>query len=238
MKKTLLLLSVLISVGAMAQTSNSKKFDLANRTKDHFMIQFGSDTWTNRPDSVRTGGFSRHFNLYFMMDKPFKNNPKMSVGFGAGLGYSHMFFNNVNVDLKSTASKLPFTIADSINHFKKFKVTNIYLEIPVELRYFSNPANPNKSWKFAVGAKVGTLLKSFSKGKNLVNKSGQSIYGTSYVAKEQSKKFFNGTEVALTGRVGYGFLSLHGSYQLTSVLRDGAGPNMNKFSIGVAISGL
>ena len=92
--------------------------------------------------------------------------------------------------------------------------------------------------KMALGVKAGTLLKSFSKGKNLVNRSGQSIYGTSYVAKESSKKFFNGTAIAVTGRVGYGILSLQGSYQITSVLRDGMGANMNKFSVGIAISGL
>jgi hypothetical protein len=238
MRKLFLLITVLIGVGAMAQTTDTKKFDLSNRSKDHFMIQYGSDTWTSRPDSVRTGGFSRHFNIYFMLDKPFKNNPKMSVGLGAGIGSSNMFFNNTNVDIRSTASMLPFKIADSLDHFSKFKVTNIYLEIPLEVRYFSNPANPNKSWKMALGVKAGTLLKSFSKGKNLVNRSGQSIYGTSYVAKESSKKFFNGTAIAVTGRVGYGILSLQGSYQITSVLRDGMGANMNKFSVGIAISGL
>jgi hypothetical protein len=238
MRKLFLLITVLIGVGAMAQTTDTKKFDLANRSKDHFMIQYGSDTWTSRPDSVRTGGFSRHFNIYFMLDKPFKNNPKMSVGLGAGIGSSNMFFKNTNVDLRSTATMLPFKIADSLDHFSKFKVTNIYLEIPLEVRYFSNPANPNKSWKLALGVKAGTLLKSFSKGKNLVNRSGQSIYGTSYVEKESSKKFFNGTAIAVTGRVGYGILSLQGSYQITSVLRDGMGANMNKFSVGIAISGL
>ena len=238
MRKLFLLITVLIGVGAMAQTTDTKKFDLSNRSKDHFMIQYGSDTWTSRPDSVRTGGFSRHFNIYFMLDKPFKNNPKMSVGLGAGIGSSNMFFNNTNVDIRSTASMLPFKIADSLDHFSKFKVTNIYLEIPLEVRYFSNPANPNKSWKLALGVKAGTLLKSFSKGKNLVNRSGQSIYGTSYVAKESSKKFFNGTAIAVTGRVGYGILSLQGSYQITSLLRDGMGANMNKFSVGIAISGL
>ncbi|MFZ8258191.1 hypothetical protein ACO1KT_14875, partial [Staphylococcus aureus] len=83
-----------------------------------------------------------------------KNNQKMSIGYGVGLGSSNMFFKNVNVDIRSTSPSLPFTIADSINHYNKFKLTSIYAEIPVEIRYFSNPANPNKSWKFAIGAKI------------------------------------------------------------------------------------
>ncbi|TAF51187.1 MAG: hypothetical protein EAZ62_06935, partial [Sphingobacteriia bacterium] len=79
MKKTLLLLTLLVGMQAIAQNSPEqpkKKIDLTKRTKDHIMLQYGMDAWTNRPDSVRTGnGFSRHFNAYIMMDKPFRLNP-------------------------------------------------------------------------------------------------------------------------------------------------------------------
>ena len=214
------------------------KVDLSTRPADHFMIQYGSDSWTGRPDSVRTGGFSRHFNAYFMLDKPFKTNAKFSVAFGLGLGSSNIFFKNTLVDVKSPNSRLPFTNVDSANHFKKFKVTTIYAEIPVELRYYSNPENPGKSWKLAAGIKVGTLLKSYSKGKDYQTKNGASIYGPSYVAKESNKRFFNGTMLALTGRIGYGIFSLDAGYQITGVLKDGVGPAMNKFSFGITISGL
>lgn len=224
---------------AMAQTTSSTpKFDLANRAGDHLMIQYGSDSWTGRPDSVRTGGFSRHFNVYFMFDKPFKTNQKFSVAYGVGLGSSNIFFTNTKVDLKANAARLPFTNTDSTDHFKKYKVSSLFAEIPVELRYFSDPANPSKSWKAALGVKVGSLLKAYSKGKNLVNKNGTSLFGTNYIAKESNKKFFNGTMLALTGRIGYGLISLDAGYQFNSVLKDGVGPMMNKFSLGVTISGL
>jgi len=238
MKKIFLLLTVLIRLGTTAQTNDIKKIVVPNRTKDHFMIQYGADVWSGRPDSVRTGGLSRHFNFYFMYDKPFKKNQKMSVGIGIGIGSSNMFFDNVNVNVKSNNIRLPFTIADTINHFNKFKVASLFLELPVEFRYFSNPNDMNKSWKFAVGAKVGTLLKSYSKGKNYVTGNGQSIYGTTFIEKEQSKKFFNGTSLAFTGRVGYGIIGLQGSYNVLGVLKDESGPNMNRFSVGISISGL
>ncbi len=242
MKKLLLVLfSISVSFLAMAQSTtgnNSPKIDLSNRAADHLMIQYGGDSWTNRPDSVRTGGFSRHFNIYFMFDKPFKTNPKLSVAYGIGIGSSNMFFKNTNVDIKSIAARLPFTNADSSNHFSKFKVTTIYAEIPVELRYYSNPADPAKSWKAALGVKVGTLLKSYTKGKNLVTKTGASVYGPGYIQKDSNKGFFNGTMLAVTGRIGYGIVSLDAGYQFNTVLKDGAGPSMNKFSIGVTFSGL
>ena len=224
-----------------AATTGSKKLDLTGRPADHFMFQFGTDTWTSRPDSVKLGGgLSRHFNLYFMYDKPFATNPKYSVAFGAGVGTSNIFFDNRTfVDVKSPANTLPFRAIDSLsNHFSKLKVTTIYLEAPVELRYFSDPAHPGKSWKAAVGFKLGTLIKAYSKGKNMVSNTGNSINGKGYVQKESNKRFFNATDVALTGRMGYGVFSLDLGYQVNGVLRDGYGPLMNKFSVGFTISGL
>jgi len=225
-----------------AVTTGSKKLDLTGRPADHLMFQFGADTWTNTPDSVNLGGgFSRHFNMYFMYDKPFSTNPKYSVAFGGGLGTSNMFFDNrTYVDVKSTSNTLPFRKIDAAaNHFSKFKVTTIYFEAPVELRYFSDPAHPGKSWKAAAGFKLGTLLRSYSKGKNMVSSAGTSINGKTYIQKEQNKRFFNSTSIALTARGGYGIFSLDVGYQVVNgVLRDSYGPVMNKFSAGFTISGL
>ena len=224
-----------------AVTTGSKKLDLTGRPADHLMFQFGADTWTNTPDSVNLGGgFSRHFNMYFMYDKPFSTNPKYSVAFGGGLGTSNMFFDNrTYVDVKSTSNTLPFRKIDAAaNHFSKFKVTTIYFEAPVELRYFSDPAHPGKSWKAAAGFKLGTLLRSYSKGKNMVSSAGTSINGKTYIQKEQNKRFFNSTSIALTARGGYGIFSVDVGYQVNGVLRDSYGPVMNKFSAGFTISGL
>jgi hypothetical protein len=176
--------------------------------------------------------------MYFMLDKPFKTNAKYSVAFGLGIGSSNIFFNKTDVDIKSTSARLPFRQADSTENFKKYKVTNVYAEVPVEIRYYSNPENPNKSWKAALGLKVGTLLKTHTKGKNLLTKNGFSIYGPSYIEKESQKRFFNGTMLALTGRVGYGAVSLSAGYQITGVLKDGTGAPMNRLSVGLTISGL
>jgi hypothetical protein len=202
------------------------------------MIQYGSDAWTGKSDSVRTGGFSRHFNFYFMLDKPFKTNPHYSVGLGIGFGSSNVFFTNTYVNLKSPTSKLPFTNVDSVDHFSKFKLVTTTAEIPVELRYFSDPEHPGKSWKYAAGVKVGTLLKAYTKGKNLVTKTGTSIYGATYVQKEVDKRFINSTSLALTGRIGYGIVSFDAGYYILGVLKDGTGPVMNRVSFGLTISGL
>jgi hypothetical protein len=104
-----------------------RKIDLSNRANDHVMVQYGFDKWTGTGDSITPKGFSRFFNAYIMLDKPFKTNPKMSVGLGLGIGSSNIFFDKTHVDVKSLSTRLPFTRVDSANRFKKFKLTTIFL---------------------------------------------------------------------------------------------------------------
>lgn len=212
---------------------------LANRVADHFMIQFGADNWANTPDSVKLGnGLSRHFNFYIMLDKPFKTNPKYSVGYGVGLGTSNMFFDKTYVNIKSTSNRLPFTNVANSNHFEKFKVTTIYVEVPVEVRYTLNPEEPASSWRFALGAKVGSILKTYTKGKNLVNSAGTSQFGPTFKEKESNNRFFQSQRLSITTRVSYGIFGLHGGFDITPVLKDGFGASMNRYSIGLVLSGL
>lgn len=216
-----------------------KKLDLSNRANDHFMIQFGYDGWTNTPDSANPSGFSRHFNFYFMLDKPFKGNPRYSIGLGAGFASSHIFFENTYIDVKSvTSTSLPFKDVSNADHYKKYKLTTTWVEAPLEFRFASNPVTPDKGWKASLGFKFGLMLNAYTKGKNLLNASGNSIYGKSYAQKEYEKKFFNTTRVAATARIGYGHFSVDGSYALTGLLKSASGSSVNPWSIGLTVSGL
>lgn len=239
-KIVLLSLTILLFLGLQAQTNGkvSRKIDLSSRPADHLMLQFATDHLSSMPDSINKhqSGFSKGFNAYLMLDKPFKTSPKFSLGIGIGVGTGNISFKTLNVDIKSTATKLPFTALDSTNHFKKYKLSLSYLEVPLEFRFSSDPLNSNKSWKVAIGGKAGTLINAHTKGKDLQDKNGRLI--NSYIEKENSKKYFNGTRFMATARVGYGIFSLYGSYQLNNVLKDVVGPPMKFFEIGFALSGL
>ncbi len=217
---------------------STSKADVTNAAGDHFMLQLSSDSWIGAPDSIksRNKGLSRGLNVYVMLNKPLKNNPQFSAAFGVGVSTSHMYFKNYNIDVKSTAAKLPFISLDSTDRFKKYKLSTAYLEIPVEFRYVSNPEKSNKSFKFAIGVKIGTLLNVHTKGKTLQNKSGNNI--NAYTEKETNKRFFNSTRVAGTARIGIGNFSLFGSYQFTNLLKSGVGPDLKPLQIGLCISGL
>lgn len=228
------------SVTAFSQTTtkSKKKFNLGNRAGDHIMLQLSNDHWSGAADSVSSHikGFSKGANIYVMLDKPFKGNERFSAAVGIGIGTSSISFNKMFVDINATNPLLPFRIADTTSHFKKYKLTTAFLEIPVELRFTANPSTPNKSVKAAIGVKIGTMLGAHTKGKILQDASGKTI--NSYTEKISTKSYFNTTRLTATARVGYGIFSLFGAYSFTTVFKDGVAPDVKVFQIGLTISGL
>jgi hypothetical protein len=242
MKKIVFLAFVLtiFSSVVLAQGFNSPTPpSIADRASDHFMIQLGSDHWANVPDSISANqkGFSRGLNIYLMFNKPFKTNPKMSVAFGLGIGSSNIIFNTEEVGVASTSNTIPFPLdSSSTNHFKKYKLETSFLEAPIELRYTAHPYDEKKSLKLALGVKVGFMLDAHTKAKDLEDKNGNII--NDFVEKESSTRFFNTTRVCGTARIGYGNFSIFGAYQITTLFKDGAGPDIKYFQIGFCLSGL
>jgi hypothetical protein len=202
---------------------------------DHFLIQFGATNWQGKPDSINNSGFSRTFNMYFMFAFAFKTNPQWSVGIGPGIATDHIFFDNTYVGLKDATPTLQINNVSDTSHFKKYKMATAYLEAPVELRFTLNPEK-NNSLKLAVGAKVGTLLSAWVKGKTLVDANGNTI--SDYVSKEKNKRFLNSNRLSLMGRVGFGNFSLFTTYAVTTVFKEGLGPEVRPMTIGLTLSGL
>ncbi len=239
MKKIVLVFvafAAVFSVSAQDKKANSS--DILNRAGDHIMLQLGSDIWTGAPDSITSHkkGLSRVANIYIMKDKVFKTDKRFSVAFGVGVSSSNVYFKTYNVDIVSTATKLPFTNLDSSNRFKKYKLTTAFLEVPLEFRFTKDPENAAKSIKGALGVKVGTMLNAHTKGKTLQNKNGGTV--NNYIQKQSDKRFFNSTRLSVTGRIGYGNFSIFASYQINNLLKDGVGPDIKPMQVGICLSGL
>ena len=238
MKKSLLALT-LVFVGLMTansqETLKKKPVDLSNRPGDHLMLQLGYVNWSGVPDTIAMGSFSKAFNIYFMLDKPFKSNPSLSIAFGVGIGSDHIQFSKVNIGIKEGGNTMPFTNVRDTNHFKKSTLSTTYLEAPLEFRYSADPEN-GKGFKFAVGFKAGTLFNAHTRNSQLQNRGGTVI--NDYVMKEASSRFFNKSRFTATARVGYGHVSLFTSIQLNPTIRDGIGPAAKPFAVGLSLSGL
>ena len=232
------LLAIVTFFSAVAQKKKDWKKEALDQSGDHVMLQFGYEKWTGAPDSISNymKGFPRGINIAVMYNKPFKADPRWSVALGIGVSSSNIFFKSMSADIAAKGNVLPFSRLDSSQRFKKFKLATAYAEIPLELRYTLNPADQKKSWKFAVGAKLGLLLDAHTKGKTLQDKNGAAL--NSYTEKIKKRTFFNGSRIAATARIGYGNFSLFGTYTLSKLLKDGAGAEIKPFQIGLCLSGL
>jgi len=241
MKKILLVvLSTLTFASVFAQdepkSEPKKKPNLASRANDHLLLQFGYTSWARIPDSINTKGFPRTFNAYFLFDFPFKSNPKISVGIGAGVGTDNIFFDKTYVGIKDITPTLQFHDQSDTTHFKKNKLATAYLEAPLELRFSSNPANPNKSFKVALGIKGGLLMGAHIKQKTQQSSTGATL--NDYIEKQYSKRFFNSSRFSGTVRIGYGVFSVFGTYQINALFKEGLGPDVRPWTIGLTLSGL
>jgi hypothetical protein len=247
MKKCFLSLVLIMAfaTGFSQDSTASKKKDwskinISNRPKDHLMFQLGALNWVNTPDSIASKGLSRSFNIYFSFDFPFKTDPRWSVGIGAGFGTDHMFFDKsagreLNI-INSTAFRFTKnTGADTAIRYKSIKLQTAYLEAPVELRFMTKPETPNKSLKFALGVKVGTMLSAVDKTRFERDASGNQ----QFTRKEKSKQHFNSLRIAPTARIGYGNIGIFAQYQLNDFIKEGQGPNLIRpFTVGLMLTGL
>jgi len=242
MKKLLMIAAcALLATTALAQeepaTAPAKQqINLSNRSNDHFLLQFGYAGWASAPDSVNPKGLSKSFNVYFMFDFPFKTNPRLSMAFGPGIATDHIVFKRTYVGIKDLTPTLAFTDLSDTTHFKKTKLATAWLEAPVEFRFTANPMEAGKSFKFALGVKVGTLINAHTRNTKLEDKNGNAL--NDYTMKETSKRFFNKNRLSGMARIGYGHFTVFGSYQFTSLFKEGAGPQVKPWTIGLTLSGL
>ena len=86
-----------------------------------------------------------------------------------------MFFEKTTVTITNHLNDIQFLNVADTNHFNKYKLVNAYFEFPLEFRFCSNPENTNKSFKVALGFKVGILMDAHTKGKEWMNKNGNVV---------------------------------------------------------------
>ena len=241
----MLLAVTVVSLQAQETETKKKKKDwskvnLGNRPKDHLMLQVGYLNWLQKPDTIATAGLARSVNVYFSFDFPFKTDPRFSVGLGAGVGADNMFFDknagrNLNIINRNGFSFTKHKGRDTTIRYKSIKLATVYLEAPVELRFMVDPANPNKSLKFALGMKVGTMISATDKTRFTQDAAGN----TAYTLKEKDRKNFNNLRLAATARIGFGNFGIFGQYQLNDMIKEGQGPNMIRpMTVGITLTGL
>lgn len=220
----------------MAQDAADKANDtpppVIKPSRDFIMVNLAYNNWMTKPDSVKVKGFGYAFSAYLCYDFPIKKT-KLSFAAGLGINASVVYLDNqvlMNTDTAMATSGQVRFLPDKTD-FKRYKFATTYLQAPFELRYFGNSNNRNKGFKAAIGVQVGALLGGHTKASSSAN-------GSRVNYKTNTKRYLSPWNFAATARMGWGNFSVYGSYNITNVFRDGAGPTITPYSVGLCITGL
>lgn len=223
-----------LSTDSTEQTYQYKNLaPISKPSRDFLMLQFNYNTWLQKPDSIKTKGFGYGFNGYLCYDFPIKKS-KLSFATGLGVNVSVVYLNQQVMRVSDTGVygyEAHFVPEAIDSQFKRYKITTTYLTAPFELRYFSNTLNRNKGFKAAIGLQIGTLLGAGTKAVTTVE-------GVTVKYKTDTKRYMTAWNFAATARVGYGNITLFGSYNLTNVFKGNAGPTITPAAVGICFTGL
>ncbi len=146
------------------------------------------------------------------------------AGLVTGMGWS---MNNYRFDNPVTLQRVEGVIvADPIDPdgFKKSKLTVSYLTIPLLLE-FQIPVNDGSNQVFLSGGVIGGLnLGSHTKVKTDHAKS-----------KDHGNFNINPFKYSLAGRIGLKDISIYATYSLSKLFKDGGGPELHPFTIGISL---
>lgn len=227
----LLTFLMLCSLGVKAQDdATTPKATIQKPARDFVMLQLTYDSWLNKPDSINLTGFGHGANAYICYDFPI-NKSNFSFAAGIGIGTTSLYLKNQQLINTDTGAAAVVRFIPETKDYKTFKFTSTFVEAPFELRYFGNKDNRNVGFKAAIGVRVGTLIAAKTKGK-------YSIEGSKIAEKENTKRFFNTWRYAATVRLGWGNFTVIGAYDFGSPFKEGKGPDVTPYSVGICITGL
>jgi len=202
------------------------------------LIEFGFSWVQEHPEGInfRTTG-SRTFNAYYLYDM---NIGESAFSFHPGIGIGtekYKFEDNYTLGygLDTLGQReVQFVPLDSIYGFgttyRKSQINPIYVDIPMEIRFRSRKYDSKRSFKIAVGGKVGFLIDSKTKVK-------YNNFGETKISKQ--KESFQLSSIRYGGyvRLGYGGFSLYTYYSLSDLFKTDEGPlNTTMYPITFGIS--
>jgi hypothetical protein len=247
MKKIVVLLVFMFSLGlAFAQTDSTtvtttttatpappqekpkKKPYTMNVPKDRLVLDLNATNWIHKHDNgMYTRWYSRGINLYVMYDLQIKKS-RVSFAIGAGISWVNIYNNSRLTD--SAGSGARFTpIANYRDTLKINKVTETWIDIPLELRIRTNRDKLDQVWKFNVGFKFGIKVDAYTK--QVFKNPHENIRLKPYPDFELFR-------MGPTLRIGYSSFNITGFYGLLGVFKTGRGPQANEWSLGVSFNGL
>src|SRR5690606_26574953 len=204
-----------------------------------FAVELGVNRAMDGPDRFDLGFWgSRTLNVYYTYELRIAQS-KFSLVPGIGLIIERFKFRNdatLGFDDATSTVSLLLPSETAITGERKSQLITNYLDVPVEIRFSTSPSDPNRSFKVAVGGRIGYMYDAFAKMKYKV--AGEPV------KQYKDKQFFNLNRVryGVSARVGIGNFSVFGYYNLTPLFKEGEGPaednavkDFKTFTVGISL---
>ncbi len=201
------------------------------------LIDFGFNIFQNNLPEMELGNFgSKALNFYYYFDYSIGNS-HFSINPGLGFGLDKYSFDN-NVTLVNSGSILGIQVVQLVDILpsadiqKSFLAAN-YFDIPLEFRYNSKKNDHQRSFKVAIGGKIGVLLTSHTKIKYKEE-------GTTIKLKNKQDFNLNKFRYGVHGRVGVGGFNVFFYYGLSELFKNNKGPqatDVTTMNLGISIAG-
>ncbi|HMQ01347.1 MAG TPA: outer membrane beta-barrel protein, partial [Cyclobacteriaceae bacterium] len=120
-----------------------------------------------------------------------------------------------------------------IGAVKKSMVITNYVDLPLEIRFYTNPNDVYRSFHVTLGAYVGVLFDSGTKIKHAQS-------GENKILKDKQSFDLNPLRYGAGIRIGVGGFNIYGRYNLSPLFRPGFGPggeDFNALTLGFSVIG-
>jgi hypothetical protein len=236
-----LVLFLTISTAAFPQTTDTQPKETGRPDiPGTFVVEVGVNKMVSPPSNFSLGFWgSRTVNIYYQYDIRILKS-RFALVPGIGLSLERFKFNNFRTlayDAEDSLKLvLPHELVPSLPTMRKSQLITNYIEIPVEIKYSSNPEDPSRTFKASIGGRIGYLYDGFTKIK---------FEDKNEVIKQKDKQDWNLTKLryGVFAKIGVGNFSLFTNYNLTNLFEDGKGPGLqntvkdfNTFTVGISLS--
>ncbi len=202
------------------------------------VIEVANNILTNAPETMNLNQWaSWTVNIYYMYEFPFGES-SFSFNPGMGLGLeTYRFEQNFTLTTTTGDFNTEVTLLSSIlpnaTDYRKSSWGIYYFDIPFEFRWYADKEFKRKSFKLALGGKVGFRID--SKTKIVYDE-----YDNKKKQKQKQNFNFNSPRYGAYARVGFGAISLYYYYSITEVFINKRGPDETRaktMMVGISISG-
>jgi hypothetical protein len=173
---------------------------------------------------------SINVNLNFLEQNVNLINNHLGLVTGLGLSWNNYRFEN-DVRLGQRDQKLElFTDTTAGLSYKKSKLVNTYLTVPLMLELQTNRKAKANSFHISAGVVGGWKIGTHAKY----------VYDNGSIQKDKDRSSFymNPFKVDAIAKVGWGVLNLYATYSLTPMFQKNKGPELYPFSIGICLTDL